>query len=85
MGNVIRATEAIINLIEPIMANDGVDAATKVYNTLSAVMGYPDVEFSEKLLVIQGVTRFLIKNCGVNSLMTEAALKISAENNIMLN
>ena len=85
MGDVTRATEAIINLIEPIVNIDDQDSADKVYATLSAVMSYPDVNFTDKLSVIHGVARFLIRNCGVDSLMTEAALKISIENNNMLN
>ncbi len=85
MGDVTRATEAIINLIEPIVNFDDQDAADKVYATLSAVMNYPNVDYSDKLSVIHGVARFLIKNCGVDSPMTEAALKISIENNNMLN
>jgi hypothetical protein len=85
MGDVTRATEAIINLIEPIVNLNDQASADKVYATLTAVMNYPDVDFSDKLLVIHGVARFLIRNCGVDSPMTEAALKISIENNNMLN
>lgn len=85
MGDVTRATEAIINLIEPIVHHNDEESIEKVYSTLLAVMKYPDVEELDKLSVIHGVARFLIKNCGVDSPMTEAALKISIENNSMLN
>lgn len=85
MGDVSRATEAIINLIEPIVHHNNEESVEKIYTTLSAVMKYPDVEDLDKLSVIHGVARFLIKNCGVDSPMTEVALKISIENNKMLN
>jgi len=85
MGDISRATEAIINLLEPIIEEDNQESANKVYETLSAVIDYPNVEFSDKLSIIHGVARFLIRNCGVDSLMTVAALRISIEHNNMLN
>lgn len=85
MGDVNKATEAIIQLIQPIIANESADSAEKVYYTLAAVMDYPHVELNDKLSVINGVARYLIKNCGVDSPLTEAALVISIENNNMLN
>jgi hypothetical protein len=84
-GNVGKATLAVITLIKPVISNPKDDAADKVYYTLMAVMDYPSVKLPDKLAVINGVARYLIKNCGIDSPLTEAALSVSVENNNFLN
>lgn len=85
MSDVSKATRAIIELIAPMVSSPSSDSADKIYYTLGSVMDYPNVEHADKLSVINGVTRYLIKNCGVDSPLTKAALTISAENNDILN
>ena len=85
MNDVNKATQAIIDLIQPIIKTSGDQSAEKIYYTLGAVMDYPNVDQSDKLSVINGVARYLIKNCGVDSPITLAALTVSIENNTMLN
>lgn len=85
MSDVNRATMAIIDLIQPILKTQDDETANKVYYTLMSVMDYPEVGYEDKMSVINGVSRFLIKNCGVDSPITFAALIVSAKNNNMLN
>lgn len=85
MSDVNRATMAIIDLIQPILKVEDEQAADKIYYTLMSVMDYPNVKHDDKLSVINGVSRYLIKNFGIDSPITLAALVVSAENNKMLN
>ena len=86
MGDVNKATQAIIELIKPVIEEaSNKESAEKVYYTLVSVMGYPNVEHIDKLSVINGVAKYLINNCGVDSPITLAALTVSIENNDMLN
>jgi len=85
MSDVIKATEAIINLLQPIVNNQTPESVDKVYNTLSSVINYPNVDLNTKISVINGVTRYLIKSCGVDSPLTEVALVISSEHNNIMN
>lgn len=85
MSEVGKATRAIIDLIKPVLKDNNSASVEKIYYTLGAVMDYPNVEHKDKLSVINGVAVFLIKNCGVDSPLTLAALTVSLENNNMLN
>jgi len=85
MSDVNKATMAIIDLIQPILNIEDAQAADKMYFTLRSVMDYPHVDHDDKMLVINGVSRYLIQNLGVDSPVTLAALMVSAENNNMLN
>jgi hypothetical protein len=85
MSDVIKATEAIIDLLQPIVNNQTPESVDKVYHTLSAVINYPNVDINAKISVINGVTRYLIKSCGVDSPLTAVALVISSEHNNMMN